>query len=181
MRPTRRDREEEKTMIIAARMRCWMTRIFAMGALLLLLGTVAAAPARAYDRDDAVVAANNYIDHCFADGGEPIVVEDTADSIVVSCLAKDGTWQGCGFWPALNCFLPNDHGTHGGLPTGGSVLDSGGATRPQDGIAAPVNGNGTLATRAETRDHVRSRRAAKDHDRTQDHQAHHRQHRHGKR
>ncbi len=153
-------------------------RIAAAGILTLLLSLVAVPSTSAYDRQNAVLLANNMIERCFNDGGEPDVTA-SEDTIFVYCRMPKGQPVGdlCDFWPGPpKCQLLPDLGdARGEIPTDNGTLN-GGATQPAGTILAPDlgNGNGSLSARSAQQDDERRR----DH-KSRKHKGHDR--RHGKR
>lgn len=172
----------------AARTERLVARLLVIGVFALLLGTLAA-PASAFDRRDAVVLANQFIDRCFAEGGEPIIIS-TGDPNTIWVACRNGsTLEVCHFWPKTYCerssiLLPNDHGTHGQIPTDAGALDGGRAPQTEGAVASPI-GNGELTTRAAK--HGDQSHAASHNDQSQGrkgrkHTSHkHKAHAHGKR
>jgi hypothetical protein len=75
----------------------------AAGALVVLvLVGLAAAPAEAITRDEAVRQANSLIDRCFRYGGDPIVTT-RGDTITVTCVYPDGSTFECSYYPDPIC------------------------------------------------------------------------------
>jgi hypothetical protein len=72
-----------------------------VGVLALVLGGMAASPAAANQRGDAVTAANDFIYGCTANGGDINGVGSKEAFIVVVCLHENGSTQHCQ-WDATN-------------------------------------------------------------------------------
>jgi hypothetical protein len=66
-----------------------------VGVLALVLGAMAASPAAANQRGDAVTAANDFIYGCMYNGGDIAGVGSKEESIVVVCLHEGGRTQQC--------------------------------------------------------------------------------------
>src|SRR5688500_11641799 len=62
-----------------------LVRLAALGSLALLLGGLAAAPAAAQTRDDAVTQANDLVSWCLLKGGDPDVWIDASGTVVAVC------------------------------------------------------------------------------------------------
>jgi len=85
----------------AARVRRLIGRMAGVALVALILGGLAATPAGAETRKETAAKANDMIDRCFANGGDPEVI-DAGKEIKVECHYHDGSGT---FYCS---FLPND-------------------------------------------------------------------------
>jgi hypothetical protein len=70
-------------------------QVVTVGVLALVLGAMAASPAAANQRGDAVTAANDFIYGCTANGGDPDGAFARDHYISVTCLHENGSYQTC--------------------------------------------------------------------------------------
>jgi hypothetical protein len=70
-------------------------QVVTVGLLTLVFGAVAASPAAANQRGDAVTAANDFISGCVANGGDPDGTFSRDNYISVTCLHDNGSFQTC--------------------------------------------------------------------------------------
>ena len=76
-------------------------QVVTVGLLTLVIGAMAASPAAANQRGDAVTAANDFIYGCTANGGDIGGVGSKEEFIVVVCMHENGSSQQCS-WDATN-------------------------------------------------------------------------------
>jgi hypothetical protein len=115
-----------------------------------MLGAVAAGPAAANQRGDAVTAANDFIHVCFAAGGTPMPIVSDAESIIVYCAYDNGSTKKCAYsahngweedcWWA-HPWVPNPDNGRG--VDGGDQLTQGGAAGNPRPPVAPNGGSAT--------------------------------------
>ena len=70
-------------------------QVVTVGLLTLVFGGMAASPAAANQRGDAVTAANDFIYGCVANGGNPDVVLSKDHYLSVTCFHENGSNQSC--------------------------------------------------------------------------------------
>jgi hypothetical protein len=127
----------------------FVRHVVVVGLLTLVCGALAASPAAANQRGDAVNSANDFIYGCTANGGDIAGVGSKEEFVVVVCLHENGSSQQCS-WDASNdwertCWWdhpelrsPDEDGR--GVDTGdeikqGQVVGRQGATLLADGEA----------------------------------------------
>jgi hypothetical protein len=80
-----------------------------VGVLALVLGGMAASPAAANQRGDAVTDANDFISGCLSNGGTPDAVASNDRYISVLCFHENGSIQSCDWLESHNwsrdCFF----------------------------------------------------------------------------
>lgn len=132
-----------------------VARIAAAGIVTLLFSLVVAPAASAYERADAVVLANNMIERCVKEGGEPDGI-GSENTITVYCKMPEGQPAGdlCDFWPGPpKCYLlPNLGDARGELPTDGGALNGGDATLPSGTTRTPESAHGSRSVRSAKQD-----------------------------
>ncbi len=84
---------------MALSLTAWIGRVVrqvvTVGVLALVLGGMAASPAAANQRGDAVTAANDFITGCGANDGHPDAVASRDGYISVICFHDNGSIQSC--------------------------------------------------------------------------------------
>jgi hypothetical protein len=79
----------------------FVRHVVVVGLLTLVCGALAASPAAANQRGDAVNSANDFIYGCTANGGDIAGVGSKEEFVVVVCLHENGSSQQCS-WDASN-------------------------------------------------------------------------------
>jgi hypothetical protein len=141
------------TLMTTPRLKRIVGQVAVVGALALLLSGLAAPLASAQTRQEAVDQANGFIDWCYANGGDPIVVgagTDAESSVVVVCKFSDGSSFVCSFYPNASCHqypplvrppksIGDELGGGGGsLSDGGAMNGQAAESLPKGGVSVPV-------------------------------------------
>ena len=128
-----------------------MVRVAAAGILTLVSSLVAVTTSSAYDRSNAVTLANNMIERCVREGGEPDGIS-SEQTVLVYCKMPKGEKAGdlCEFWPGPpTCYLlPDLRDDRGELLSDGGTLHAGDATRPAETTQISESANGNQSIRS---------------------------------